>query len=252
MGGFAAALPMVMKGASMAGGIMGGMTDALNQQNASEQSALDVLLQATNAQTAALSQAYNTRFQAGAAEQNALISEINAEEAKRAGARDAQTLAAQAYKAKARQRAALAESGVLNSRTAVGLINEAEANAMRDARELDHQTGLNVQGLMYQAGNYNREAAMHTINANTMFSQASAYGRQAREAEKAASPNPWGSILGGMITGYGTLQALLPGLNVDQALSNVSGGRIRAVSSGGLPGLPGLTDFNSLQKGIFR
>ncbi len=204
MGGFMG-LPLMAKFA-VAAPIVSGFLNASSQQDAAASQALGQQMQALNAQTQALSQAYNSQAQGLAAEQNALIQEQNAAEAKRAGALEAQNLAAQAYKAKARQRAALAESGLLHSGTAVGLINETEANAAWDAKELDHQSALNVQSIMYQAGNHSREAKMHSINANTSFNQADSYGGQARAAMNYKPPSGLGSILGGIATGYGVFR----------------------------------------------
>ncbi len=203
MGGLMTALPMVFKVASVAAPVLSGFLGAAGQSQSAAASALNQQMQALNAQTQALSQAHNSQAQGLAAEQNALIQEQNAAEAKRAGALEAQNLAAAAYKTKARQRAALAESGLLNSGTGALLINETEANAAWDAKELDRQTALNVQGIMYQAGNYAREAKMHSVNADTAFGQANSYGQEAKSAMNYKPPSGLGSILGGIATGYG-------------------------------------------------
>lgn len=98
-------------------------------------------------------------MEASAAESNARLADINAEMALNEG-KEAQAQAAEeAYKAKGRQRAALAEGGLLYSPTGSLLQSETEAEAQREQSRIARQAQMESLNARIQGSNYLTQAA---------------------------------------------------------------------------------------------
>ncbi len=110
-------------------------------------------------------QAATANAQAQAEALNAQIQAANADIARNDG-REAQARAAEdAYKAMGRQRAALAQGGILSSPTGLLLQDESQANADRELDQIGRQAELNALGYDIQKSNALNSSNIYKANA---------------------------------------------------------------------------------------
>ena len=132
-------------------------------------------------------------------EWNARQTELRAEEAKRAGAVSEAEAAEAAFKAKARQRAVLAQNGTLNSATGTVLLDQADADAKGDQFKIQYKTGQEIQGYLNDADGYRRQADHYRQTAS----------QTARAAQLSASAKKSQSKTNGVLNGIQTANSLL-------------------------------------------
>ncbi len=171
MGGLMAVMgaiaPIVSVGASIAGAVMGA-------QQADDQAALQVM---------------QYKMQAEQNERNAQLSAINANIAKSDTAREQRIAAEEAAMAKGRQRAAMAEGGILGSATGTILETESEARAKEQDLLISRQGEIEQLNYLGQQSDLYSASAIAYSNANA--------------AEKSGSYAKTASILGGVSDVFG-------------------------------------------------
>lgn len=105
--------------------------------------------------------------QAAADKINAQLSAVNADIARNDG-KEAQARAAEdAYKAMGRQRAALAQGGLISSPTGLLLQDESQANADAEQMQIGRQAELGALGYDIQRSNALNSASIHKANAKS-------------------------------------------------------------------------------------
>jgi len=114
-----------------------------------------------------LNRAANYENQARAAEANSRIAAMNAGLADSQGRIEASQTARDWIKQQGRQRAALAQGGVLESPTGLLARQEAEARAKEDLFQVRLQSGLKKQGYEFQATDLRGSAAAARANARS-------------------------------------------------------------------------------------
>ncbi len=77
-----------------------------------------------------------------------------------------------AYRAKARQRAQLAQSGTLESATGASILKRAESEAQGDQFKIQFNTGKEIEGLLSRADGYRREAGNYRHSASQVAKEA--------------------------------------------------------------------------------
>lgn len=118
--------------------------------------------QARNAQAA--SQAATARAQADAEAANARLAQINSEIAGNQGREARADAYAEGYKAMGRQRAALAQSGLISSPTGLLLQQEMENAVELDQNRLGRDADLNALGYQIQKSNALTASGVHRLN----------------------------------------------------------------------------------------
>lgn len=112
------------------------------------------------------SEVQNNRFQAQVADNNAKISEINADIARKEGIVDQARAAEAAHRAIGRERAAQAQGGILSSATGELVLDQAEAAARENQLNIGYQASRNAQGLMVEAMNQRNKGIAARYKAN--------------------------------------------------------------------------------------
>jgi purine nucleoside permease len=121
--------------------------------------------------------------------------ELAAETAKNEGKVTEAAAAEAAYRAKARGRAGLAQSGILGSATGEAVMAQAESEAAADQLKIQQASGQKVQGLLNQANDYRRQAGYYRQSAAQTGKAA-----QLRVESTQKSSSNFGNILGGLQT----------------------------------------------------
>lgn len=134
-------------------------------------------------------QEQNYKSQQRAAEANSRIAQMNAQIAENEGKTQAAQKQADWYKQLGRQRAAMAQGGVLESATGILVRAEAEEEAEADLDYFDQQSQMKELGYLFQASDYSNQAAQA--------------GRNASEARRGGYLSAVGSLAGGLADGYG-------------------------------------------------
>lgn len=151
-------------------------------------SALGSVVQAVGQYSSASAAAQSANMEAQAAQSNARLADINAEMALNEG-KEAQAQAAEeAYKAKGRQRAALAEGGILYSPTSDLLQSEADAEAQQEQSRIARQAQMESLNARIQGANYLTQAA----------------SAKSRTSKTSGILGAAGSLLSGVSSTYGT------------------------------------------------
>lgn len=104
------------------------------------------------------SEVQSSKFQAKTAENNAKISKINADIARKDGIIAQAEAAEQAHRALGRQRAAQAQGGILSSATGDLVLEQTEAEARENQLNIGYQADRNAQGFMVSAQNQRNQA----------------------------------------------------------------------------------------------
>ena len=128
----------------------------------------------------------SAQAQADAAKQNAAVAAANADIARSEGRVAQAEAAADAYKVKGRQRAALAESGILYSPTSDILQSASDAAAEAEQLRLGRRADM--------------EASNHLIQQSNYLTSAKGYQAQAKSSRNWLGAA--GSLLGGVTQGY--------------------------------------------------
>lgn len=151
-------------------------------------SALSAVVGAVGQYSQASAAARSASMEASAAESNARLADINAEMALNEG-KEAQAQAAEeAYKAKGRQRAALAEGGLLYSPTGSLLQSETEAKGQQEQSRIARQAQMESLNARIQGANYLTQAA----------------SAKSRTSKTSGILGAAGSLLSGASSAYGT------------------------------------------------
>jgi hypothetical protein len=108
----------------------------------------------------------NYQNQARAAETNSRIAAMNADIAGSQGRLAAAQTAQDWYKQLGRQRAAMAEGGVLESPTGLLVRQEAEERAKGDEFQVQLNTDLKKQGYLFESADYLNQASVARSNAS--------------------------------------------------------------------------------------
>ncbi|UQZ89804.1 hypothetical protein C4J81_11525 [Deltaproteobacteria bacterium Smac51] len=132
-------------------------------------------------------------------EWNARQAELQAEAAKHAGTISEAEAAEAAYKAKARQRALLAQNGTLNSATGTVVLDQADSDARSDQFKIQHKTGREIQGYLSDAEGYRRQADNYRQTAS----------QTVKAAQLTASANKSTSKTNSVLNGIQTANSLL-------------------------------------------
>ncbi len=133
-------------------------------------------------------QAASYQNQAAAAKYNAEVAAMNERIAGYEGTIARSDATAEAARAKGRQRAALAQSGILGSPTGNLLETASENEAMREQLNIQHKAGMEQSDWKSRTANY--------------YNQASGYMANARSSRSGSYLGAFGNLLGGVAQGY--------------------------------------------------
>ncbi len=110
-------------------------------------------------------QAQSNKNQAKMADYNAQVAEMNAGLARSQGKIEAAEAAENAYKARGRQVATLAQTGILESATGSVLQDELKNKAEQEQFQIQFNNNLQQQGLLNEAHNYRQQSKIYRANA---------------------------------------------------------------------------------------
>ena len=134
-------------------------------------------------------QAAQAEAESKAAQMNAQIAAINADLTRSDSKIQQARAAEEAHKAQGRQRAALAQGGMLYSATGDSLLEESQRNADDQQAEIGRQGDIEALNYTIQQGNYRNSSSI--LKANAKASRTGAY------------LGAGGSLLDGAAKGYG-------------------------------------------------
>lgn len=136
----------------------------------------------------AAAQTASYKAQAAAEQMNAQIAGINADIAQSEGTRNQALAAEEAYKSMGRQRAAQAQTGILNSATGLLMRNQSETAAADEQLRIGRQADM--------------EALNYTIQRSNALNSSSILSSNAKSAKTGGVLGAAGSLLGGVGQGY--------------------------------------------------
>jgi hypothetical protein len=126
---------------------------------------VEAMLSAVQHVSEGYNRAANFENQARAADANSRIAAMNASISGSQGTIEASQTAQEGFKQLGRQRAAMAQGGVLESPTGLLVREESEARARDDLFQVNLQSALKKQGYEFQAADLRSTAAVNRSNA---------------------------------------------------------------------------------------